>query len=110
MSPQRPTHSEIFAEQSEILRALTHLTDTVGNLSKDVAVIRQTLGEERVTEDGKVVGTGLCGRVIKAEAEISAFTGLKNKGVGAVAALTLVAGLLILGVKEWVQSIIPQAV
>lgn len=90
------------ATNSEVLRA-------VGELTVEVRAIRQALGEERTSDDGKITGTGLYGRVIRAEAQLGELTTLRNRGAGWVAgvvsAVTLFGALILMGVQKWIEKL-----
>jgi hypothetical protein len=91
-SGARPSHAEIFARLGEIQTDLRSLSDRVGH--------------ESTGADGAVRGSGLTGRLIRAEARLEGLDALKNKALGGFAALTLVSALLLVGLKAWITSLL----
>lgn len=91
---EKPTHADIWKK----------LDDVCG----DISDIKKALGSEWV-ENGKPVGNGLCGRVIRTEVGVSAYQSDKRFVLGAVAALTITATVLFNGIKAWITSWFPAA-
>jgi len=58
------------------------------------------------SSDDGLGGQGLIGKINRTDAEIKEINNLKNKGMGILAALTVTGVLLILGIKQWIGSIV----
>lgn len=80
--------SGLTAEQGALLAAI----------HADIGRIRAVLGHE--SEDGG--GTGLVGRVARIEARMGAIETLRDRAIGAAAAVALFGTLILLGVKALV--------
>jgi hypothetical protein len=87
----RPTSAQIYARLGEIQTELRSLSERVGH--------------ESAGEDGEVRGSGLTGRLIRAEHRLEGLDALKNKALGGFAALTLVSALLLIGLRAWIVSL-----
>ena len=78
----------------------------LGEIQSELRSLSERVGHESTGADGTVRGTGLTGRMIRAEARLERLDALKNKTLGGFAALALVSALLLSGLKAWVQSIL----
>ncbi len=83
--------------------AQAQVLERLGDIQSQLALLSERVGHE--SDDGSG-GTGLTGRLIRTEAKVDELTGLRNKAIGAVAAVTLVSTLLLLGLKAWVHQFI----
>lgn len=72
----------------------------LSEIKADVARLAEHIGQE---SNG---GSGLTGRVMKAESKLDDVIAQRNKMIGAFAAVGLLASLLILGAKAWLQQVL----
>lgn len=56
-------------------------------------------------EDG-ASGTGLTGEVLRMKNDVQGLLNFRNQGVGFIAAVTLFAALIIIGLKGWITEIV----
>lgn len=84
-----------MTSNDDLKRLLEGVNAKVDNLARIV-------GEE--SEDGKS-GTGLFGEVRRASQEVAALKSLRDRGLGLVLGLLIVAAVLTLGVKQAVSSL-----
>jgi hypothetical protein len=78
----------------------------LGEIQTDLRSLSERVGHETVEDGGAVRGTGLTGRLIRAEARLEGLDAIKNKALGGFAALALVWALLLIGLKAWVHSLL----
>jgi hypothetical protein len=78
----------------------------LGEIQTELRSLSERVGHESIDEVGVVRGTGLTGRMIRAEHRLEGLDAVKNKALGGFAALALVSALLLIGLKAWVQSIL----
>ena len=79
------------------------LTRLLEGVNAKVDHLARVVGEE--SEDGKS-GTGLFGEVRRAAQEVAALKSLRDRGLGLLLGLLIVAAVLALGVKQAVTSLI----
>ena len=80
--------------------ALTRLLEGV---NAKVDHLARVVGEE--SEDGKS-GTGLFGEVRRATQEVTALKSLRDRGLGLLLGILIVAAVLALGVKQAVTTVL----
>jgi hypothetical protein len=85
-----------MTSNDDLKRLLEGVNAKVDNLARVV-------GEE--SEDGKS-GTGLFGEVRRAAQEVTALKSLRDRGLGFLLGLLIVAAVLALGVKQAITSLI----
>jgi hypothetical protein len=86
---------------------MTGNNDELKNLLEGVNAkvdnLARVLGEE--SEDGKS-GTGLFGEVRRASQEVAALKSLRDRGLGLLLGILIVAAVLALGVKQAVTTVL----
>ena len=88
MTAPRTTHAALY--------------DLVSEIRDEVLLLKKAVGEPNEKNDG---GTGLHGEVLRVKADLAGFTNLKNKGIGALAAMTLFGTLILLGIQRWIENV-----
>lgn len=99
------TLGEEFAKAPTYIRALAiQQRKDRHHFSRELGKLSSSLGEEP-DADGRG-GKGLIGDVRKMSRDITGLMSLRDKGLGAIAAIGLFGALIILGVTHWVQSVV----
>jgi hypothetical protein len=74
----------------------------LADLKEQITRLSERVGEP--APDGRG-GTGLIGDVASVKADVAALKSLRDRGLGALAAITLLGAILVLGFKTWVAQI-----
>lgn len=102
-----PIHADIVVRLERIEEAIGHITRALGVVGEAVEKIEDKFGVEP-DSDGNG-GRGLIGDMRKTARDVQGLVDLRNKGIGAVAAVSLFGVLIIAGIVFWIQKVAPAA-
>lgn len=86
------------APHPEVYGLLLQLRGEFAAVAGEVAHIRKAIGTENDAGDG---GQGIVGRVARMERDVRGLVVIKQRALGAVAAVSLFGALILAGAKVW---------